>query len=104
MGGRQRKRIPCSCREPTESVASRLCGIGTAFVCRGILYKEEFGRDEALQTSGCNQLQGNSVWKETNPCGPVILLLSTAYFTPYSGASSALLLIVVGNGNLGKHL
>jgi len=51
MGGGQRKRIPCSCREPTESVASRLCGIGTAFVCRGILYKEEFGRDEALQTS-----------------------------------------------------
>lgn len=71
-----------------------------------VLYAEEFciKRNLGGTKSGCNQLVGNSVWKETNPCDPAVLPLSTACFTPYSGASSALLLMVVGNGNLGKHL
>lgn len=40
--------------------------------------KEEFGRDEALQASGCNQILHIGNWKETNPCNCVLrFLLST---------------------------
>lgn len=49
----------------------------------GLVYREKkrnYGRDEALQTSGCDQLLGNSNWKETNPRDCVVQqLFSTEY-------------------------
>lgn len=78
-GGGQRIHVPISCREPVESlqqdisVASGLQDRVAGFVYRG--KKMNNGRDEALQTSGCDQLLGNSSWKETNPHDCVVQLL-----------------------------